>query len=263
VGHRAGYYDKTGVVRDMVQNHLMQLLTLTAMEPPIALDAKVLRDEKVKVLQAVRPLSLANAIWGQYQGYRDEPGVARDSRTPTYVALRLFVDNWRWQGVPFYLRTGKRLDRKATEITLQFKKVPHPLFPETAHLTPNWLSLSIQPDEGIHLRFQTKVPGAGMRSAPVDMEFHYRDHFGKQVLPDAYERLLLDAVNGDASLFARSDEIERAWALVDPVLDKWEHQELRPPATYEPGSWGPTEANDFIGRDGLNWLVCCGIQGTA
>ena len=263
VGHRGGYYDKTGVVRDMVQNHLMQLLTLTAMEPPIALDAEVLRDEKVKVLQAVRPLSLANTIWGQYQGYRDEPGVARDSRTPTYVALRLFVDNWRWQGVPFYLRTGKRLDRKATEITLQFKKAPHPLFPGTADLTPNWLSLSIQPDEGIHLRFQTKVPGAGMRTAPVDMEFHYRDHFIKQVLPDAYERLLLDAVNGDASLFARSDEIERAWALVDPILDKWEHQELRPPATYEPGSWGPAEANEFIGRDSLTWLVCCGIGRTA
>jgi glucose-6-phosphate 1-dehydrogenase len=263
VGHRAGYYEQAGVVRDMVQNHLVQLLTLTAMDPPVAFDAKSLRDEKVKVLQAVRPISLVDSVWGQYEGYRDETGVASDSRTPTYVALRLCVDNWRWQGVPFYLRTGKRLHRKSTEITLQFKKVPHPLFPGTADLAPNWLSLSIQPDEGIHLRFQTKVPGAGMRTAPVDMEFHYRDHFGEQELPDAYERLLLDALNGDASLFARSDEIERAWALVDPILDEWERQEVRPPITYEPGSWGPAEANEFIGRDSLTWLVCCGIGRTA
>jgi glucose-6-phosphate 1-dehydrogenase len=253
VGHRARYYDQAGVGRDMFQNHLLQLLTLTAIEPPPAFNARALRDEKVKVLQAVRPILLRDGVWGQYRGYCEEPGVAPHSRTPTYMALKLYVDNWRWQGVPFYLRTGKRLARKVTEVTLQFQQVPHLLFPQNVDLAPNRLSLSIQPDEGIHLRFETKIPGAGMRTAPVDMEFHYGDRFGEQVFPDAYERLLLDALNGDASLFARSDEIERAWALVDPVLDEWERQEEAPLAFYEPGSWGPTEADEFMARRSCVW----------
>ncbi len=251
VGHRAGYYDRAGVVRDMLQNHLLQLLTLTAMEPPSAFNAKALRDEKAKVLQSVRPPARADAVWGQYRGYRDEPGVAPASNTPTYIALKLFVDNWRWQGVPFYLRSGKKLATKATEITLQFKAVPHLIFPETTGLTPNSLSLCIQPDEGMHLNFQTKVPGAGMQTAPVDMAFHYGDHFGPQTLPDAYERLLLDALQGDASLFARSDEIELAWGLVTPLLTEVT------PEPYEPGTWGPPAADALLAGDGRHWLPGC------
>ncbi len=251
VGHRAGYYDTAGVLRDMFQNHLLQLLTLTAMEPPSAFNAKTLRDEKVKVLQSIRPISQEDGVWGQYEGYREEEGVVPGSLTPTYVGLKLFVDNWRWQGVPFYVRSGKGLARKATEITLQFKRVPHLIFPENAGLAPNSLSLCIQPDEGMHLQFETKVPGAGMRAEPVDMDFHYGEHFGEQALPEAYERLLLDAIQGDASLFARSDEIELAWRLVDPLtVDK-------EPVFYAPGSWGPYEADELLARDGRRWLEGC------
>jgi glucose-6-phosphate 1-dehydrogenase len=251
VGHRAGYYDKAGVLRDMFQNHLLQLLTLTAMEPPSAFNAKTLRDEKVKVLQSVRPISTEDGVWGQYKGYRNAKGVAPSSLTPTYIALRVFVDNWRWQGVPFYLRSGKALAQKATEITLQFKRVPHLIFADRAGLVPNTLTLCIQPDEGMHLSFETKVPGAGMRAEPVDMEFHFGDHFGEQALPEAYERLLLDAVQGDASLFARSDEIELAWRLTDPLTADVE------PVTYEPSSWGPIAAENLLAQDGRGWLEGC------
>jgi len=253
VEHRASYYDKSGVVRDMFQNHLLQLLTLTAMEPPSTFNAKVLRDEKVKVLQAMRPISLAEGVWGQYRGYHDEPGVTPDSQTPTYMALRLCIDNWRWQGVPFYLRTGKNLAQKTTEIMLQFKEVPHLLFPENVDLSSNHLTIRIQPNEGIHLHFATKVPGAGMRTAPVDMEFGYGGRFGEYALPEAYERLLMDAINGDASLFARSDEIELAWTLVTPILEEWESQKTPPLTTYEPGSWGPAQAEEFMFKDGREW----------
>jgi len=258
VEHRAGYYDQAGVMRDMFQNHLLQLLTLTAMEPPSAFNARALRDEKVKVLQAVRPIPPSDGVWGQYGGYRDEPGVASDSQTPTYMALKLYVDNWRWQGIPLYLRTGKRLAQKTTEITLQFKEVPHLLFPENVDLSPNHLTLRIQPDEGIHLHFATKIPGAGMRTEPVAMEFGYSGRFGEHALPDAYERLLLDAINGEASLFARNDEIELAWTLVTPILNEWESQKMPPLATYEPGSWGPAQADEFMSRDGRAWHECCG-----
>lgn len=263
VEHRAGYYDQAGVVRDMVQNHLFQLLTLTAMEPPVVFNAKALRDEKVKVLQAIRPLHLADGVWGQYRGYREEPDVAPDSRTPTFIALKTYIDNWRWQGVPFYLRSGKRLALKTTEITLQFKRVPHLLFAETEGLNPNRLSLCIQPNEGMHLYFETKVPGAGMQTSPVDMDFHYDDRFGEHILPDAYERLLLDAIHGDASLFARSDEITRAWELVDSLLEEWEHHHAPPLILYEPGSWGPAEADALMARDGRAWLQSCGGQASA
>ena len=253
VEHRASYYDKSGVLRDMFQSHLLQLLSLTAMEPPPAFNARALRDEKVKVLQATRPLALTDGVWGQYQGYREEQGVEANSPTPTYMALRLCVDNWRWQGVPFYLRTGKNLAQKMTEITLQFKEVPHLLFPENVDLSSNHLTLRIQPNEGIHLHFATKIPGAGMRTAPVDMEFGYGGRFGEQALPEAYERLLIDAINGDASLFARSDEIELAWTLVTPILDEWESQKTLPLGSYEPGSWGPAQAAEFMSRDGREW----------
>jgi glucose-6-phosphate 1-dehydrogenase len=256
VGHRAGYYDRAGVLRDMFQNHLLQLLTLTAMEPPPAFNARALRDEKVKVLQSVRPVGSNEYVLGQYRGYRDEEGVAPDSRTPTYVALKLYVDNWRWRGVPFYLRSGKNLYRKATEITLQFKSVPHLLFPETADLVSNSLSLCVQPDEGMHLHFQTKIPGAGMRTDMVDMEFHYSNRFGEHMLPEAYERLLLDALQGDASLFARSDEIEVAWRLVDPLTAE------REPRIYAPGSRGPVHADVLLAQEGHVWQMGCAHDDT-
>jgi glucose-6-phosphate 1-dehydrogenase len=251
VEHRAGYYDQTGVIRDMFQSHLLQLLTLMAMEPPAVLNARSLRDEKAQVLLAMRSAGPADLVLGQYRGYLDEDGVAENSRTPTYAALRFYVDNWRWQGVPFYLRSGKMLASKTTEIVLQFKRVPHLIFPENVNPPPNHIALCIQPDEAIHLHFDAKVPGAGMRVTPVNMEFRYGEHLGGTVLPDAYERLLLDALAGDASLFARSDEIESAWGLIDPLTA------VRPPAAYEKGTWGPPEADAFLARDGRVWIRGC------
>jgi glucose-6-phosphate 1-dehydrogenase len=264
VGHRAGYYDQAGVLRDMFQNHLLQLLTLTAMEPPTVFDADALRNEKVEVLRAVRPGDWN--VRAQYRGYRDEPDVAPDSQTPTYAALKLFVDNWRWGGVPFYLRSGKALAAKETEIVIQFKHVPHAIFsqPAGSGIPPNILSLCIQPHEGIHLRFQAKELGAGTRSRSVNMTFHYGREFrlGEDTkvnpLPDAYERLLLDAMQGDASLFARHDEIELAWKLVDPVIAAWEKPDALPMAFYEPGSWGPAEADELLAKDGSRtWYSGC------
>jgi glucose-6-phosphate 1-dehydrogenase len=256
VEHRGGYYDQTGVARDMVQNHLMQLLTLTAMDPPVAFNHMALRDEKVKVLRAMHPPLLKDSVWGQYAGYEKEPGIAKNSRTPTFVAVKMHVDNWRWQGVPFYLRTGKELKQKVTEVILQFKRVPVLLFPEDSDLRPNRISLCIQPDEGLHLRFEAKVPGAGMNTSAVNMVFHYRQSEGK-ALPEAYERLLLDAIHGDPSLFARSDEIEMSWSLLDPLINEWENQ-AKAPTQYGKGSWGPSEADDLIGRDGKrSWLLGC------
>ncbi len=249
VGHRAGYYDGAGVLRDMFQNHILQLLALTAMEPPSALNANTLRDEKVKVLQAVRPLQPKDVLLGQYAGYREEPHVAPGSPTPTYAAIRLHVDNWRWQGVPFYLRSGKALAAKTTEVTLQFKRVPHLLFLANPDPQPNRLCLFIQPNEGMTISFEAKVPGAGMRAQPVHMTFRYGEAFGERALPDAYERLLLDAIQGDAGLFARSDEIERAWELMDPLLD------VASALTYAQGSEGPAEASAFMARDGREWAT--------
>jgi glucose-6-phosphate 1-dehydrogenase len=257
VGRRAGYYDNAGVVRDMIQNHLLQLMALTAMDPPAAMDAKSLRDEKVKVLQAVRPIELPDGVWGQYQGYREEQGVQEQSDTPTFAALKLYVDNWRWQGVPFYLRTGKSLATKVTEIVLVFKQVPHLIFSKNDDMSSNNLSICIQPDEGMHLSFELKLPGAEMRTSPVEMDFHYQDLFGERALPEAYERLLLDALQGDAALFARSDEIERAWELITPLLHKWESMQQPPLNFYEPGSWGPPEADSLLTEDGRSWFMFC------
>ena len=261
VGHRAGYYDKFGVLRDMFQNHLLQLLTLVATEPPAVFEANALRDEKVKVLRAIRPQ--VESVRGQYLGYRDEPNVARDSQTPTYAALQMMVDNWRWRDVPFYLRSGKLMPAKTTEVAVQFRGVPHLMFPAPpgSGITPNVLSLCLQPDEGIHLRFEAKEPGAGMRTRSVDMEFHYEEDFGSSVLPEAYERLLLDAMQGDASLFARADEIELAWGVIDPILAGWEQSDAPPLTFYEPGTWGPGEADSFLTRDGRAWYHDCGVHG--
>jgi glucose-6-phosphate 1-dehydrogenase len=258
VEHRGGYYDKSGVMRDMVQNHLLQLLALTTKEPPVAFTARDLRDEKVKLLSATQPLKLSDSVFGQYQGYLEEPDIAPDSTTPTYAAMCCYINNWRWQGVPFYLRSGKYLTRKLTEITLVFKRVPHMLFSENKEPKPNILSICIQPNEGMHLHFATKIPGAGMHTAPVDMSFHYSDRLGNQTLPDAYERLLLDALQGDAALFTRSDEVERAWQLCDPLIAEWESKPNPPLATYQRTSWGPSEADALLVRNGHAWTVGCG-----
>lgn len=258
IEHRGRYYDQAGVVRDMLQSHLLQLLTMIAMEPPAAMDATMLRNEKVKVLDSLRSAQLSDGLLGQYRGYRSEPDVSPESVTPTYLLFKLHIDNWRWQGVPFYLRTGKKLAKKVTEVILEFKQVPHLLFPDNVTLTPNRLSFCIQPDEGIHLGIESKVPGAGMRSSQVDVAFHYSSHFGERTLADAYERLLLDAISGDASLFARNDEVERAWALVDPIITAWEQLAAPPLAFYDPGTWGPAEADEFIAGDGRVWHNDCG-----
>ncbi|MFW6115460.1 MAG: glucose-6-phosphate dehydrogenase [Chloroflexota bacterium] len=261
VGHRAEYYEQAGVLRDMFQNHLMQLLTLTALEPPVAFEATALRDEKAKVLKAVSPIT--GSVRGQYRRYRDEEGIPSDSETATYAALQLWVDNWRWRGVPFYLRSGKGLSLKSTEIAIEFRCVPHLMFEvaEEQDISPDVLSLCIQPNEGIHLRFQAKEPGGGMHTRPVAMEFHHAEHFGAGALPDAYERLLLDALKGDASLFARADEIELAWSLIDPVLERWEGDDPPPLAFYETGTWGPSEADQLLARDGRAWYrQCCGEE---
>ncbi len=255
--HRAGYYDKAGVLRDMFQNHLLQLLTLTAMEPPAVFGADALRDEKVKVLRALGRGS--HDIRAQYEGYHSEEGVAPNSQTPTYAALEFFVDNWRWQNVPFYLRSGKNLTAKTSEIAIQFKCVPHLMFPMTPgeDITPNVLSLCIQPDEGARLRFETKRPGAGMSTRSVDMKFQYAEDFGEGVLPEAYERLLLDSMQGDASLFARSDEIELAWTMIDAITADWAKPDAPPPSSYKPGTWGPSDADELLAREGRSWLQGC------
>lgn len=261
VGRRADYYEKAGVLRDMFQNHLLQLLTFVAMEPPAVYEADALRNEKVKVFMAFREISpKANSrqsVRAQYEGYTFEPGVDARSTTATYAALQLFIDNWRWQGVPFYLRSGKMMNDKRSEITIQFRQPPHQIFndsTEDANVVSNRLSIRIQPDEGLHLRFITKVPDQGMKTRPVDMEFHYRDSFGAEAIPEAYERLLMDAISGDASLFARSDEIELAWKLIDSIEAGWISEFAPPVVLYKRNSWGPDAANELLSRDGRSWV---------
>lgn len=259
VEHRARFYDKVGVLRDMFQNHLLQLVTLVAMEPPASFDATALRNEKVKVLSAIQPMQeeevADKTVRAQYKGYRKEEGVDPESTTPTFGALRLQIDNWRWQGVPFYLRSGKCLKEKLSQITIEFKEPPHLLFPKAKdHITPNMLVLYLQPDEGMHLRFEAKVPDTGSQMRSVDMEFHYADSFGKTAIPESYERLLLDVLTGDASLFTRADEVETAWGWIDPILHEWEKPSGKPLlAFYEPGSWGPAEADELLAKDGRKW----------
>ncbi|HXG53544.1 MAG TPA: glucose-6-phosphate dehydrogenase [candidate division Zixibacteria bacterium] len=268
VENRGGYYDRAGVVRDMFQNHLLQLLCLTAMEPPVSFSADAVRDEKVKLLRAVRPIAPRDvtrwAVRGQYgpgsisgrevAGYREEAGVARDSTTETYAVLKLLVDNWRWEGVPFYLRSGKRLARRVTEIAIQFKRPPLLLFRACAveEVSPNVLVLRIQPDEGISLTFEVKPPGPDLCVRPLSLDFKYEQSFGSAP-PEAYETLLEDCIEGDSTLFTRHDWVELAWSLVDPVIEAWHNA---PPANfpnYEAGSWGPKEADEFIERDGRRW----------
>ncbi len=260
VGSRAGYYDKAGVLRDMFQNHMLQVLTLVAMEPPSKFEANALRDEKVKVLNAIRTpaqdLVEDYSIISQYAGYHNEPDVPGDSTTPTYAAVRLDIDNWRWRGVPFYLRSGKGLAKKTTEVQIQFLCPPHMMFDADDDTTVecNRLTLTIQPDEGIHLAFQTKVPDAGMKLKPSIMDFHYSDSYDTGAIPDAYERLLLDAIHGDASLFIRRDEIEMAWQIMDPVIAGWAARGDASIPMYKVGSWGPVEADTFLKREGRKWI---------
>lgn len=259
VGTRGGYYDAAGVMRDMFQNHLMQLLCLVAMEPPASFNADALRNEKVKVLSAIRPVAITDTVRAQYDGYLETPGVAPNSKTPTYAALRLYIDNWRWQDVPFFLRSGKSLARKTSEVIVHFRRPPTQYFnlPNDAKLSANTLSLCIQPDEGIHLKFETKVPNSANDVRSADMEFHYRDSFKDTPLPDAYERLLLDAMLGDASLFTREDEIDLSWRLIDFILHGWEMPQAPPMAKYAPGSWGPVEAEQLL-EESREWQLGCG-----
>lgn len=257
VGHRARFYDQVGVLRDMFQNHLLQLTALVAMEPPASFDATALRNEKVKVLSAIHPMKEEDVplqtVLAQYKGYREEKEVDPQSTTPTYAAVRLQVDNWRWQGVPFYLRSGKCLKEKLSQIIIEFKEPPHLLFPNsTNHLTPNMLVLYLQPDEGMHLRFEAKVPDTIAEMRSVDMEFHYADSFGQTAIPEAYERLLLDIMTGDAALFTRADEVETAWGVIDPIIHTWEAQKQSLPI-YEPGSWGPKESDELLARENRKW----------
>jgi glucose-6-phosphate 1-dehydrogenase len=263
VGHRGGYYDQAGAIRDMLQNHLLQLLSLIAMESPNDMNARALRDEKVKLLQCILPIKLENTVWGQYEGYQQEDKVEENSSTPTYIALQLSVNNWRWQGVPIYLRTGKALARKTTEITVDFKYLPNPIFDPCTSTESNRITFCIQPNEGIRLNFELKTPGGGMCTSPVSMNFQYSDLIGDQPLPDAYQRLLLDIVQGDASLFARADEIERAWQIVTPLLQAAESNDPPPLYIYPKDSAGPAEANHIIEDDGRSWLKNCGANAEA
>jgi glucose-6-phosphate 1-dehydrogenase len=267
VERRGAFYEEAGASRDFLQNHLMQLLSLVAMEPPATFDAEALRDEKVKVLRAIEPMDpdtvTANVVRGQYgpgwvtaeqvNGYRSEPQVDPESETETYVAARLFIDDWRWAGVPFYLRAGKRLPKRATEIAIQFKQVPHALFKESnADPEANLLALRIQPDEGILLRFTAKVPGLGMDVRAVNMDFTYGSAFSVDS-PDAYETLILDALLGDASLFTRADEVEKAWAIVNPIIGAWADAPAPDFPNYAAGTWGPAESDELLARDARRW----------
>jgi len=258
IGSRGAYYDKAGALRDIVQNHMFQLLTLVAMEPPISFRAEDVRDEKVKVLHAVPSLTpdavSRDVVRGQYDGYRNEPNVAPESRTETFVAMRLFVDNWRWAGVPFYLRTGKKLAHRDTHLAVQFKRAPFMLFRDTPVecTNPNVLVLRIQPDEGISLAFDAKVPGPLERLETVTMDFSYKEHF-KQEPTTGYETLLFDAMTGDQTLFHRMDMVEAGWQIVEPVLRQWEHDTRSQVPNYPAGSMGPAEADVLIERDDRRW----------
>ncbi len=268
VGQRGGYYEESGALRDMVQNHLLQVLSLMAMEPPVSLEAEAIRDEKVKLLKSIRridPYGNSNqVVRGQYSsgvvngeprpGYRQEPKVKADSSVETYVALKLFIDNWRWSGVPFYLRTGKNMPSSASEVRVQFKRTPHVLFAAQCglNLDPNSLTIRLQPNEGITLRFNGKVPGTAMTVSPVRMHFSYDAEFGAYT-PEAYERLLLEAMVGDATLFIRRDEVEAAWRIIDDIRAGWQGQPLASREFYAAGTWGPVAADDLLAQAGHAW----------
>ena len=270
VGTRAGYYEQAGALRDMVQNHLLQLLAMVAMEPPHSLDADVIRDERLELLRSLRRVEGDavddDVVRAQYTGgfiagkavpgYREEHGVAATSQTETYVALRVCIDNWRWAGVPFFLRTGKRLPKRASEISVHLKEVPPILFnaDPSARLDPSILSIRIQPDEGFSLGINSKVPGPHVQVYPVKMDFHYGSTFGG-TSPEAYERLLLDVIAGDATLFMRRDAVEAAWQWVMPIVERWQERGDAGLATYPAGEWGPAEGEQLIQSTGRRWLA--------
>ena len=263
VGRRGAYYDQAGILRDMFQNHLLQLMMIVAMEAPARFNANLVRDEKVKVLQSVRPWhggDFATAgVRGQYRGYRKEQGVGGESQTETYAVLKFLIDNWRWKDVPFYLRSGKAMSCRTTQIVIQFRRPPHLLFNAQGSCKPeaNRLVLQIQPAEGLQLHFQSKVPDAEMRMRMSELDFRFDS--GGSGLPDAYERLLQDAISGDASLFARSDEVERAWELIDPIIAAWRSPAAPELLSYEPGLWGPEGARQWMQQEGRQWFDVCPI----
>ncbi|MCX5892456.1 MAG: glucose-6-phosphate dehydrogenase [Deltaproteobacteria bacterium] len=275
VGSRGHYYDQAGALRDMIQNHLLQILCLIAMEPPVSFSADEVRNKKADVLHAIRPINpekvFKYAVRGQYgagwiesrhvDAYRSEVNVAPDSVTETFAAVKLLVDNWRWQGVPFYLRTGKRLPAKISEVSIQFKPVPHQPFPATAIMDarPNRLVIAIQPEEGLLLRFEAKYPGPTMRLAPVIMQFYYREAF-KATPPEAYETLLLDVMLGDATLFMRADQTEAAWEILSPILDTWDNVRPTDFPNYQAGIWGPEAAESLLAYDGRSWVMPTFLQ---
>jgi glucose-6-phosphate 1-dehydrogenase len=268
VGTRGKFYEATGALRDMVPNHVFQLIAMMAMEPPASFDAEDVRAKKVDVFKAVHPMTLADAVRGQYDAgnvdgqkvaaYRGEPNVAPDSVTETYVAMRLMIDNWRWAGVPFYLRTGKRMCSRSTEIAIRFKRAPHALFRETPmdELDADWLIICIQPEEGIRLRFNAKRPGPDMVLESVAMDFEYKDYF-KQAPSVGYETLIYDCLTGDATLFQRADQVEESWRVVDPILKGWASSSPRNFPNYVSGEEGPAAANDLLARDGRSWRPIC------
>jgi glucose-6-phosphate 1-dehydrogenase len=270
IGHRGRYYDKAGALRDMIQNHLLQILCLVAMEAPVSFDDNEVRNKKVDVLHAIRPIYHEQvhryAVRGQYgagkingeyvKGYHDEENIPENSFTETFAAIKLYVDNWRWQGVPFFLRSGKRLPTKISEVSIQFKPVPHQTFPTSATLDwrPNRLLIAIQPEEGILLRFEVKKPGPMLHLSPVMMQFYYREAF-KIVPPEAYETLLLDIMKNDATLFLRGDQTEAAWSVISPVLDVWSNVKSTDFPNYQAGTWGPEESDILIAQDGFSWIT--------
>ncbi|MDQ3323877.1 MAG: glucose-6-phosphate dehydrogenase, partial [Acidobacteriota bacterium] len=265
IEQRGGYYDTAGALRDMIPNHIFQLITLTAMEPPVSFEANAVRDEQAKILQAIQPLTpedvLHNAVRGQYGagqiddkkvvGYREEQNIAPASNTETYAALKILIDNWRWANVPFYIRTGKHLPQKQSSIVIQFKKAPFMLFRDTPieKLPTNRIVIHIQPNEGITLHFGAKIPGPIVNMGAVDMDFNYLEHFGEQI-STGYERLLYDCMTGDATLFQRADMVEASWSIVSPVLDVWQAIPARDFPNYEAGTWGPAEADELLANDG-------------
>ena len=268
VENRGGYYEKAGLVRDMFQNHLLQLLCLTAMEPIVDFSPDAVRDEKGKLLKSVRPIApeevAGAAVRGQYGpgrlqgkeavGYREEPGVAENSPTVTYAAFKFFIDNWRWEGVPFYLRAGKAMATRVTEIAIQFKRPPLLLFKGSGNdaVSPNVLAMRLQPDEGVSLTFEVKPPGPELTIAPLSLDFKYEQAFGSSP-PEAYETLLENCIEGDSTLFTRQDWVELAWSLMDPIIDTWQISKPRDFPNYAVGSWGPKTADDFLQRDGRHW----------
>jgi glucose-6-phosphate 1-dehydrogenase len=264
VGHRAAYYDSVGILRDMFQNHLLQLMTLTAMEAPSRFEADAVRDEKVKVLRSVRIMKpeevFTDTIRGQYRKYRDEEGVPPDSDAATFGAVKLHIDNWRWQDVPFLLRSGKAMSCQTTQIVIQFRQPPHMIFEggPRAAFESNRLVIQVQPAEGLQLHFHTKVPDAGMKVRLTDLSFNFRDRFTGG-MPEAYQRLLLDIMQGDASLFSRADEVELAWRIVDPIERGWEHPGWPPLALYEAGGWGPPNSVDWMCRQYREWFDLCPV----